>query len=69
MRYTDYVIRSGTGTRLVTYAAKAFDPETGDALPDEMLEQIAGPASDGYGEHVDRLIAMADAAAASLTPA
>lgn len=66
LRWTDYVIPSGTGTRIVTYAAKAFDVETGDPFPDEVLEEIAGPAGAGYRRHLDLLVEMADAAAETL---
>lgn len=64
MKYTDYVIPSGTGTRIVTYAAPLFDSETGEPLPDEIQEEMAELVSANYDGQLDNLVKMADAAAA-----
>lgn len=67
MRYTDYVVPSGTGTRIVTCAAPAFSIESGEDLPDDVLAEMAGPAGDDYQQNLVRLAAMAETAAAGLT--
>ena len=67
MRYTDYLIPSGNGTRMVAYAAPIFSTETGDDLPDDELAGMAGLLREGYQENLNRLKAMADEAAATLS--
>ena len=69
MRYTDYVIPSGAGTKVVTHVAPLFSTETGDPLPDEILEGARKDREDEYGQSLTRLAAMADQAAAELTTA
>ena len=69
LRFTDYLIPSGTGTRLVTYAAPAFDLTTGEPLPEEMLSQIMEPLREGYLGQAERLVAMADETSARHTNA
>lgn len=66
MRYTDYLIPNGSGTRIVSYAAPLFSIETGETLPDETLAESEGFLTEGHGENMKRLIELADAAAASL---
>jgi len=67
MRYTDYVIPSGSGTRLVSYIAPLFSIETGEVLAEETLERMkdsmTGRNSAGYA----RLAEMANEAASRLT--
>jgi hypothetical protein len=60
LRYTDYVIPSGTGTRIVTYAAPLFMSDTGENLSDEVLAELAGPVGDPIGATMERLAKMAD---------
>jgi len=67
MRYTDYVIPSGAGTRIVSYAAPLFSTETGAELSADVLALMAGPVGDDYAPSLVRLAAMADGAAAGLT--
>ena len=69
MRYTDYVIASGSGTRIVTYVAKLFSVDTGEALPDEQLAEMASNVRDPYVQQVTHLAEMANQAAASLSTA
>ena len=69
LRYTDYLIPSGNGTRIVTYASSAFSIDTGDPLPHEVLTEMAEPLTDEYEEAVKRLAQMANEAAKTLTPA
>ena len=66
MRYTDYVIPSGTGTRIVSHSAPIFMTETGEDAPEEVLAEMIGPLRDNYAQSLERLAAMADEAAASL---
>lgn len=69
MKYTDYVIPSGTGTRITTHTAPLFALETGDPLPDEMLEQMFEPMMGNYKRQLEALVAIANETAANLTPA
>lgn len=69
LRYTDYVIPSGSGTRIVSYSAPLFMAETGESAPEEVLAQMHDPMQDNYQESLDRLAAMASEAAASVAPA
>ena len=64
LRYTDYVIPSGAGTRIVSYSAPVFMTETGENVADEVLEQMLEPIRDDYSGALDRLAAMASDAAA-----
>jgi hypothetical protein len=68
-RYTDYVIPSGAGTRIVSYYAPLFVPETGEPIPDHMLAEMVGPVGDPYQISLQRLASMADEAADSLATA
>ncbi len=68
LRYTDYVIPSGAGTRVVSYSAPLFMTETGEDAPEEVLAQMFDPMRDDYQQSLDRLAVMADEAAASVAP-
>jgi hypothetical protein len=61
VRYTDYVIPSGTGTRIVSYSAPVFFTATGDPLPGEMLAEMQGVLQANYRESLHRLTELADA--------
>jgi hypothetical protein len=67
MRYTDYLIPSGTGTRIVKNVAPLFSTETGEQLSDQGLAEMKGPVSERLHNVFDRLAEMSDHAAASLT--
>jgi uncharacterized protein YndB with AHSA1/START domain len=69
MVYTDYVIPSGSGTRIVSYAAPLMSTTTGETLPDDVLAGMADSVSADYMGSLERLAAMADEASASLTSA
>lgn len=69
MTYTDYVIPSGSGTRIVNYTAPLISTTTGEALQDDVLAEMADAMSADYQGSLDRLVAMADEAFASLTSA
>lgn len=66
MRYTDYVIPSGTGTRIVSYSAPLFLAETGEDVSDDLLAQMVDPVGDPYRASLHRLAVMADEATDSL---
>ena len=66
MRYTDYVIPSGTGTRIVSYSAPLFMTETGEDAPAEVLGEMLEPLRDNYAQSLERLAELADEAAASV---
>lgn len=64
VRYTDYVIPSGGGSRFMSYAAKPFSPENGEELTDpETLAALEGEILGQISAQVERMIALADAAA------
>ncbi|MEA2000397.1 MAG: DUF2652 domain-containing protein [Actinomycetota bacterium] len=69
LRYTDYVIPSGTGTRIVSHCAPLFSTETGKDMPDGVLAQMAEPVGDDYTQNLARIAEMADEAAADLATA
>jgi hypothetical protein len=63
LRYTDYVIPSGGGTRFVSYAATPFSPQTGENLTDdEGLAELAEYVRSEIVGQVERMMALADAA-------
>jgi hypothetical protein len=66
LRYTDYVIPSGTGTRIVSYSAPPFMTESGEEAPAEVLAEMLEPLRDNYSQSVQRLAELADAAAETL---
>jgi len=66
MRYTDYVVASGTGSRIVSLAAPVFSTATGDPVSDEVLGELAGPVGDPYAQSLQTLAEMAARAAESL---
>ena len=67
MRYTDYLIPSGSGTRLVSCAAPLFSTDTGEELSDDALADMAGPLTDLLQRNSNDLAGMSDEAAAKLT--
>ncbi len=66
MRYTDYVIPSGVGTRIVTYVAPVFLVESGESLADNELADLVDVLTESYQPSLDRLAADSDLAAAKL---
>ena len=67
VRYTDYVVASGTGSRIVTYLELPFVVETGEPVESELVEEMRGFLLSGYSQQMDRLTQMADEAAEELT--
>lgn len=65
MRYTDYVISSGNGTRIVTQVAPLFEVESGETLPDEDLDALEEAVTGTYPASLDKLAEMAGEAAHS----
>ncbi len=64
VRYTDYVIPSGGGSRLLACAAKPFSTETGEELTDEeTLSMLEGELIGHISRQVDQLVALADSVA------
>ena len=66
MVYTDYVIPSGTGTRIVNHTAPLMSATTGETLPDDVLAEMADAVRADYRGSLERLAAMADEAFVSL---
>lgn len=66
MVYTDYVVPSGSGTRIVSYTAPLMSVSTGEALPDDVLAEMADAVSADYRGSLERLAAMADEAFTTL---
>ena len=65
LRYTDYVIPSGTGTRIVENVAPLFSIETGEDLLEDALSEMRGPTTEFLQNYMDRLAEMSDLAATS----
>lgn len=61
VRYTDYVIPSGGGSRLLSCASKPFSPETGEELSDEQaLSAMETELLGHMSGQVDRMVALAN---------
>jgi hypothetical protein len=60
LRYTDYVLPSGTGTRIVSYAAPVFFTETVEPVPEAILDQVGAMLGETTRQNLDRLVALAD---------
>ncbi len=58
VRYTDYLVASGTGTRIISYVAPPFEPETGDPLSDEDLAMAKEMVNAGYEYSMENLVEM-----------
>ena len=69
VRYTDYVIPSGTGSRIVTYMDTPFRAESGDPLPPESAEEHRLFLTEAYTGQLNTLTEMADRAAQEMAPA
>ncbi|MDJ0923983.1 MAG: DUF2652 domain-containing protein [Acidimicrobiia bacterium] len=69
LRYTDYVIPSGTGTRIVSYLAPLFMTETGEDASGEVVVDMESYLRDTYTQNLQDLAQMADEAAASMVTA
>ncbi len=67
LHYTDYVIPSGTGTRIVSYCASPSFVDTGEDLRDGDLLETIRPLAEGYGDEVELLAQLAGESAAELT--
>ncbi len=64
LRYTDYVMPSGNGTRIVTYAAPLFSIETGEDLPQGVLDEMRDVVAGNYEAQLLTLAGMANSATA-----
>ncbi|MGI9667092.1 MAG: DUF2652 domain-containing protein [Acidimicrobiia bacterium] len=62
LRWTDYVIPSGAGTKIVSYSAPLFSVDTGETVAQDVLDGAESFLGDGYRERIERMAAMADAA-------
>lgn len=66
IRYTDYVIPSGGGSRVLSCASKPFSPDTGEELTDEQaLSAMEGELLAHISGQVDLMVALASSAASS----
>ena len=66
VRYTDYLVPSGVGTRIIGYAMEPFDSETGQPLPDEVLPGLREMLQAGYQGGMEKLMRMVTEAAAAI---
>lgn len=66
MKYTDYVIPSGTGTRITTHAGAPFDLATGDTLPPTVLEELEPMIMGNYEQSLEMLADMAEETASRM---
>ena len=69
VRYTDYVMPSGTGSRIVTYMELPFLVETGKPLDAAQVEDRKAFLVSNYEQQMGRLTHMAEKAAAELASA
>ncbi len=60
--WTDYVVPSGQGSRVVSVGGYPFDAESGEALSEEERQAFGERALDLYQAQVDRLTSMASQA-------
>ncbi len=60
VKWTDYVIASGGGTRLISYAAEPFDPDSGETLASEVAAQFYDGVFQGWKQSAERLVELAD---------
>lgn len=68
MRYTEYVVPSGNGTRIVGHVAPLFRVSSGEPLPDDELSQYE-PVLAAYPGYLETLASMADNTARQLASA
>ncbi len=61
LRWTDYVVPSGTGTKIVSLSAPLFAVDTGEPLDEPVLDQLRELVRTPYAENLERLVTMADA--------
>ena len=66
MKYTDYLIPSGTGTRITTHAGAPYALATGETLPPAALDEMQPMLMGGYQESLERLSAIAEETASRL---
>lgn len=68
MRWTEYLVPSGSGTRVVCVVAPIHWVETGEAVDDQTLEAMEAGVV-GYEDGLSRMVLMADEAAARIVGA
>ena len=68
MNWTDYVIPSGDGSRVISYAARPYYAESGETLPDDLLEEKLAELAAGYQTQAGVLTDMASRAALAVSP-
>lgn len=68
LRWTDYLIPSGAGTRLVTHLAAPIAIESGETAPPEVLEMFRTQGVERHKSGTATMIEMADKAAEQLEP-
>lgn len=66
LRYTDYLLPSGSGTRIISHAAPVFHSGTGEPMPDDVLDALRPMVESNFGHSVDLLVKMADAVAENM---
>jgi uncharacterized protein YndB with AHSA1/START domain len=66
LKYTDYLIPSGTGTRIVSHAAMPFTFATDEALPAEAVAEMKEHVFGRFRDQMNTLVAAANAEAAAL---
>ncbi|MGB7860163.1 MAG: DUF2652 domain-containing protein [Acidimicrobiia bacterium] len=64
-KWTDYLVPSGDGARVISVAAPPFEVDTGLVVPEEGLGFGLDAMSQTYQNQVDRLASMAAAASSS----
>lgn len=59
VRYTDYVVPIGSGTRLIEYVDVPFDSDSGEPLTGEALSEFRAMFAEAVPQSLDRLSDMA----------
>ena len=60
LKWTEYVIASGGGSRLINYASEPFDPETGEKIDPGLAAELHPGVSGNFQAGADRLVELAD---------
>ena len=61
LKWTDYVIPNGTGSKIVSHSQALYHIDSGEPLSEELLAEFQSPLASNYLENIQRMAAMADA--------
>ena len=69
VKWTEYVIGSGGGSRLINYTAEPFNPESGEKLDPATAADFLAGLSGAWQDGADRLVVLADQEISQRQPA